>query len=228
VALRSEPVDRVVGGGMRWLAVGIGTVFLLAACSSSGGDPGSSPPASNPQTAASVPVRNLKPQLLTVSDLPTGWAVDNSSDSGGGTAPPCVKNLKSKLDTTDHAEADFVKGTDVPVFNQQLGDYGTSAEALARYRTSTRILDGCRDFSFTSDGHKFTGSIGQLSFSKLGQNSDAWQIVLSAEGLTLGLDVVLVQKGTELALFLYGDFGTPDMSEFTQLVNKALARVPAT
>lgn len=220
---------------MRRVLVVVSAGLLLAACSSSGGNPGGSPPAPVTGSTASggskasspaAPPRNLKPQLLTVADLPSGWAVDNSSDSGGGTAPPCLRNVKAKLHTSDKAGADFVKGTDIPDFEEQLGYFGTSA-ALSGYTTITDILNRCKDFSFTTGGQKYTGSIGQLSFPKRGQHSTAWQIVLSVQGVSLGIDVLLVHKGSELALLLYGDLGTPDLSEFTSLVDKALAKVPA-
>lgn len=201
---------------------------LLAACSSSGSNPGSSSPPSNPQSSSSIPARNLKSQLLSVSDLPSGWAIDNSSDTSSNSIPPCVKNLKSKLNTSDKAQIGFVKGSDVPDFGQQIGYFGTATAALAKYQSGTRILNACKDFSFSSDGHKYTGSIGQLSFPALRPRSTAWQITLSTEGVTVGIDVALVQKGSELSFLLYADVGSVDVSDFLPLARKAVAKMPWT
>jgi hypothetical protein len=206
----------------------LASVVGVAACSSSSSAPGASSAASKPQSSASVPARNLKPQLLTVAELPTGWAVDNSSDSSDSGAPPCLKDLKATFNTSDRAKVDFVKGTDLPQFEQSLGYFGTIAAALAKYQAGAAILNNCKDVSFTSDGHKFTGSIGALSFPKVGQQSSAWQLVISTQGVTVGLDAVLVQVGPELTMLIYGDLGGPDLDEATSLARKAVAKMPAT
>lgn len=202
---------------LRWSAAGIVAAVLLTACSSSSEIRGSS----------SAPSRNLKSQLLTVSELPSGWAIDNSSDSGSASTPPCLTNLKSTLTTTDKAEISFVKGTSFPDFDQQLGYFGTATSALAQYRAGSGILNNCKDVSFTSDGHQYTGSIGQLSFPTLGQRSTAWQLTISAEGFTFGVDAVLVQKGPELSFLLFFDLGSVEISEFLPLARKAVAKMPA-
>ena len=229
---------------MRWVALTTAAMLLLASCSNSQGGSGStslsapagqgSPSAAGQSSATatgqspSAAPRNLKPQLLAVSELPEGWAVDNSAAETGGSVPPCVMTLQAKMHTADRAEADFVKGTDVPQFQQSIGYYGSSAAALSTFRAATNVLDNCTDFSFTSDGHKYTGSIGQLSFPQLGDDTEAWQLVLSSEGVTVGLNEVLVHKGSELTSLLYGDLGTPDLTEVEALAREAVAKMPAT
>lgn len=231
---------------MKYRVIAVGAMLAsalgLAACSSSSSDPNSSTAvpnaprsasslnqssASNQERSASVPTRSLKSQLLTVSELPIGWADDNSSDnSDNSDAPRCVRNLKSTFHTSSRAERRFVKGTDIPTLQQSLGYFGASAAAT--YKAGAAILNRCKDVSFTSDGHRITGSIGALSFPKLGEQSAAWQLVLSTQGVTLGVHVVLVQKGSELTELLYGDVGTPDLAEVMSLARKAVAKMPAT
>jgi hypothetical protein len=163
-----------------------------------------------------------------VTDLPAGWAVDNSSDSDdSGPEPPCLKHLKSGQKALDEAEADFVQGTDFPILQQQLAYVGTTAAAVRDYAIAVAALNRCRDFSFTSEGHKYTGTIGQLSFPKFGERSAAWRLALSAAGLTFGIDLLIVQKGPELNLLLYGDLGTPDTAAFASIAAKAVAKMPA-
>lgn len=227
---------------MRRAAVAVIALLVLAGCSSSGSGRGTTAPPSSgqsPSTAqspstqspstqgSSTARRNVKSQLLTVSDLPPGWAVDNSSDSGsGGPEPPCLKSLKSGEKATDKADADFVQGTDFPILQQQLGYLGTTTAALRSYAAGVAVLNRCRDFSFTSDGERFTGTIGQLSFPKLGQHSTAWRLRLTAEGVSFGIDMVVVQKGPELQLMLYGDIGTPSVAAFASIARKAVAKMP--
>jgi hypothetical protein len=183
---------------------------------------------STPSQSATAAHRNIKAQLLTVSDLPAGWAVDNSSNSDdSGPEPPCLKNLKSGQKAIDKGEADFVQGTDFPVLQQQLGYFGSTATTVRNYAVTVAVLNRCRDFSFSSGGQKFTGTIGQLSFPKLGERSAAWRLVLSASGLRFGIDLAIMQKGPELNLMLYGDLGTPDTATFASIARTAVAKMPA-
>jgi hypothetical protein len=164
--------------------------------------------------------------LLTVAELPTGWAVDNSPQNGS--VPQCIKALDSTFGISHSTEGDFVKGTDFPEFKQALNDLGTSAAAVTRYQAGAAILNDCKDVSYVSDGQRITGSIGALSFPQVGQQSSAWQMVLSTQGETVGIDVVLVQKGSELLLMNYDDIDSPDLDEATSFARKAAAKIPAT
>jgi hypothetical protein len=177
-------------------------------------------------TTSSAP-RNLTSQLLTVADLPTGWAIDNSADTNDTTTPPCLASVKTRVEPPSKADQDFVKGTDFPALSQHIGFFGSPATATSTFDELSSILDACKDVSFTSDGTKITGSIGEMSFAKLGDQSEAWQMVLSAEGQTIGIDLALARKGPELELLLYGNYGTPDVGEFVSLATKAMSKVPA-
>ncbi len=166
--------------------------------------------------------------MLTVADLPTGWAIDNSADTNDNTTtPPCLASVKTKVEPPSKAEQDFVKGTDFPALSQHIGFFASPSTATSTFGDLSSILDACKDVSFSSDGTKITGSIGEMSFAKLGDQSEAWQMVLSAEGQTIGIDLALARKGPELELLLYGNYGTPDVGEFVSLATKAMSKVPA-
>ena len=219
---------------VRFAAVVVATALTLVGCSSAKSGKGSvsarggtSSGSTAAGSAAGGAPRDLKPQLFTVSELPTGWAVDNSANSSTDTTPPCLASVKTKVEPANKADQDFVKGTDFPALSQHIGDFGSSAAASGTFADLTSTLDGCKDVSFTSDGTKITGSIGQMSFARLGDRSEAWQMVLSAQGQTVGIDLVLVQRNRELELLLYGELGSPDVGEFTGLASKAVAKLPS-
>jgi hypothetical protein len=169
---------------------------------------------------------DLSSQLLAVTDLPTGWSIDNSSSDDDTDAPPCLKSLKSAFHTSTDAERDFVQGTDVPAFDQEIGWFGSDSQAATTFQTGAAILNDCKDVSFTSDGTSFTGTIGQLSFPTFGDRSEAWALTLSAEGQTVVIDAVVLNKGAELEALLYLDYDSVDVDEFTDFVTKAVARMP--
>lgn len=81
---------------MRKALVGVlvGSLLLAIAACGGGSDPGvasataeSGAPRAGTTNTSSAPAPNLKSQLLTLDALPTGWAVDNSSDDSSGSAP---------------------------------------------------------------------------------------------------------------------------------------------
>jgi hypothetical protein len=123
-------------------------------------------------------------------------------------------------------DASFVKGSDFPWLNQGIAYFGDDATASAKLSTIAAILNGCTDLSYTSDGHKVTGSMGVMSFPNLGDQSQAWDMTLTAEGTTVGFDLVLMQKGAELEQLFYGDLDPPDLYELQTLAKTAADKMP--
>jgi hypothetical protein len=170
---------------------------------------------------------DLKAQLLTVAELPAGWSIDNSNSGGDNTSTPsCLQWLDSELHANAKADASFVKGSDFPWLNQGIAYVGDDATASAKLSTIAAILNGCTDLSYTSDGHKVTGSMGVMSFPNFGDQSQAWDMTLTAEGTTVGFDLVLMQKGAELEQLFYGDLDPPDLYELQTLAKSAADKMP--
>lgn len=119
-----------------------------------------------------------------------------------------------------------MKGTAYPQLSQQIAYFGTSASAAHKFSAGVGIVDACKQIAFPVQGHKVTGSIGAMSFPKVAPNTRAWNLVLSADGITIGFYVVYVQKGAELEAIIYGGLGTPDLGEFTNFVKAAVAKMP--
>lgn len=113
----------------------------------------------------------------------------------------------------------------MPVFDEEIGYVASVPDADASFQAGAAVLDACKEVSFNSGGQQITGSIGAMSFPTVGQRSRAWAMTFSAQGITFGFDVVLTQKGQELALLGYGDLGAPDLTELTKLAGLAVARL---
>lgn len=179
-------------------------------------------------TVSAAPA-NLQGQLLTLSDFPAGWSIDNSANNDSGSTPACFKGLKDTSQTKDHATASFKNGSNLPNFSEGLQYYpGGAKPRMARL---AKALGSCGQIKFTSGGHSFTGTVGQLSFPPVGDQTEAYQVALSSPvgslNLTIGLDLVAVRKGSTIIGMIYVDLGTPAITEAEQLVNKASAKVAA-
>jgi hypothetical protein len=207
-------------------AVGI----LVSACSATGsGQKNPTGAGSNRATTGggtTAPAPDLKAQLLTAADLPTGWSADTSADNGTGT-PSCLKTVKTKTKAPVDAAASFIRGYGVPALDENMGYYRDRATASHIIAEAITALDKCKHLSLDDGQETVTGSIGAMSFPQVGDQSKAWSAVFTAEGLNLGFDIVIAQKGKELVLIGYGDLGTPSIDELKQLTDLALAKMPA-
>lgn len=206
--------------------------LLVAGCSSqtSGSGEAATPATESatptaPASASARPGARLKSQLLTVEDLPTGWSVDSSGSANGAGTPACLRHLKDTMETHEHADVDFVKGSQFPALNQGLGRFAGSSAAVSTFTQGAGQLDKCTDISFTSDGVKVAGTIGAMSLPSFGERSRAWQANLSAQGITFVFYILMVQKGAEVQVLVYGDVGTPDVEEFSTLAKTAVDKM---
>lgn len=183
--------------------------------------------ATSATTSTTAAPPNLQAELLTVSDLPTGWSVDNSpSNTSTDTTPACLKDASKLPEATSKAEVSFKKGTGVPIFSQKLAYFAASGGAQAQFNQADAILGKCKDISFQSDGQTYKGSIGALSFPKYEDGSSAYTVEVSTHGFVFGLYVLYVWKGSRLMLLTYADLGTPSVEEFKSFADKAYAKLP--
>jgi hypothetical protein len=186
---------------------------------------GAAASSATPTTTARPP--DLNAELMSLTDMPAGWSVDKSSSSGVSTTG-CFANIKEHFNSKEKAEADYQDGSDgIPEFDEALSWLpGQSQQALAAITTA---LNGCGQVSFTSGGSKFTGTVGEMSFPTVGDQSDAWQVNLSGKvsglNITVGIDIAVFRKGDTDGALIYDDLGTPDLATFEQLTNKAVAKV---
>lgn len=165
---------------------------------------------------------NLSRMLLTVRDMPTGWSVDNSPS--GSSDVGCLSHLTPiGVKKTASAKVAFTLNGQFQELTEGLVTYASPAGKVFEKAVST--LDGCKTLSGTSDGHKVTGSVGAMSFPRVGDQSAAWSVTLELEGFTAGVDVLIVRKGPVLAVLAAESFGSPDIAQFQRFVRKALAKI---
>ena len=207
--------------------------LTLASCSSgglkstsetTGGGSTATSAASGPPTT----LPDVKGQLLTLGDLPAGWSVDNSSNSSSST-PKCVQNAKSTAAFDKaKAEADFQDGSNgLPALDEEIVyQPGHAQQTMAKF---AQVMAGCGHIEWSVSGHTLTGTVGQMSFPNLGQQTEPYQINLSTSvsglDITVGLDLIVIRQGDEIAIIYYGDLGTPDISQVQSFAEKAASKL---
>jgi hypothetical protein len=176
--------------------------------------------------ATAVTKSQVAARALSLQNMPTGWSVANSSGGSVSAVGGCLKGLeamKKRAKGIVRASVTYQDGT-VP----QLGEIiEAGSGAIARYRKFTAILSDCKDISFSASGSKVTGTVGAMSFPKVGDSSSAYAVNLTVQGQTLGIDFVFFRVGQFDGELSYGDISPdPDVvSAFaTEAVNKILGK----
>jgi hypothetical protein len=203
-------------------------VATAAACSSNA----TTVTGSATTTAQANNIAHLRSELLTVRDLPAGWAISDKSastanDASSSDEPSCFKSIDDDQDPGAgelHAKAEFHYGHGVPLLLEDtFQDPRVSATAL--YALVTKLFSACKDLSITDKGKKITGTIGVASPPRVGDQSSAYALTFPIDGLTLGIDLLIARKGDAVMLLLYGGLGKPMASDLEPFAAKAVDRI---
>ena len=199
--------------GRRIAAFAVSAV-LLAACGSSGSASSSGGPA--PTSA------QIRPQLLTLSDMPAGWAsAPNPKDNSSPTDQVCSGRLHSIRRTKGpEAQVTFTAATSsfVPAQLEESVDYDPAAST--DFDRAKSILDACH----SAEEQGVTLSIGQLSFPALGDQSSAWLISGSESIVSISAPIVIVRKGNYVMLLALAS-GSNETSTLEGIAKTAVGKM---
>jgi hypothetical protein len=214
------------GSWVKPIVAGALALVLLAGCSS-GKDTYTPPPTRPTDSAASsgpaaVPVP--RKDLLVVSELPTGWTVDNKPKDAKAILPPCYTSATNTKKAKSAAEASFLAGGTAPFLIESVG-YFPAAAGTAKFDYATKTLGDCQHPTFTSRKVKVTGTISTTSFPKLGDDSRAYTANLSLGGAQVTLYMLVVRKGSEVVSMCYGVIGLGTIAMLQHLANVAVDKL---
>jgi hypothetical protein len=174
----------------------------------------------NTVAGGAVTKAQVKAKLLSLGDMPTGWSVDNSS-SGGVTTSNCLHVLKTSTKSVVRTSVSYVN-SHTPAMQEVL-EAGRGASA--RYKEFNKELSGCKKISFTSQGQTISGTVGAMSFPKVGSQSNAFAIKLNVQGVSLGADYVIFKDGQYAGAIGYEDIGQPDATQLQAFVTEAIDKI---
>jgi hypothetical protein len=194
-------------------------VLALAGCSAKSATPAQV--GASVTTTTTAPAPDLRPLLLAVSDLPTGWAVDNTPQSA---STSCYTNPLKQVASTAYANINFAQGGSLPELAQELGLYASGPSAFA---TVTKTLNTCKTFTETSKGQVVNGVMGPMSSPTYGDQSAAYDATLTIQGVDVNQGFVMVRKGNYITLIALGDIGSLDAPTMQGFVNQAVTKIPS-
>jgi hypothetical protein len=167
---------------------------------------------------------SAKAKLLKLSDLPSGWSVNNAKpdSSGGLEGSSCLSGLKTTPSGGNKASASFTEGQE-PELNEVLA---VGPNEIQRYRKLNKALASCRSITVSTGGlNSAKGTVGAMSFPTIGKQTHAYSIQFTIQGINLGVDIVLFRAGKYVGAIEYLDLGTPDVDDLQALVQKAVDRI---
>ena len=174
-------------------------------------------------TQATYTTAELEPMLLSVSDLPPGWSVDNTSSESSSSTPKCFQDLEKvgTDDPTSEAEVAFQKGAEgIPALMESIG-----AMTSAEFEEGVGILNDCTDISFEADGEQIPGTMGELSIEEVGDESAAWRMSFDVDGLSLTFEFSVTRVGSIGVLVGVADLGGVEEGLLDTMTAKAVAKI---
>jgi len=165
---------------------------------------------------------NVSAELLALSDLPAGWIVDTATPVVA--APACLQPLAGQPGTTASAQARFAgSAARIPVLHEDVAYFPDGgAAALSAFDA---LISSCSDIRITYAGRVLRGTITQMSFPKLGDQSEAFQLLLSYRGVIVGLDEITARKNNTVMSMSYEAIGTPDVTQVQQIASTAIGKL---
>jgi len=198
-------------------ALALVSTVALSGCSGSPRGDGRAVPTSAAASTSAGP--SLSAQLLSVNELPTGWAVDSSEN----TANACNSH---PLEAAPPAQEDHVYFADAggtPALQEALATYRSSA--VSAFHAVKTALDKCTSFDSTANGETVHETQGAMSFPAVGDQSAAYEASFTIQGIAASFDIVIARRGSVLVAVAEGDVGSVDVDQFQGFVNQALAKV---
>ena len=130
--------------------------------------------------AAATTKTELRSKLLSLSNLPTGWTVDNSSSGGGGAVSGgCLAGVKHAPKSETKVSVAFENGQ-LPDLQEELV---TGHGASTAYNRLNHVLAGCKHFTVSSDGQTLALTVGAMSFPPVGSESSAYGVTMTVKGI---------------------------------------------
>jgi hypothetical protein len=201
-----------------------GTALVLAGCPSGATSSPTTKPAPT-TTAAHVTTTTtapkVQPYLLAITDLPTGWAVDNSTVAP---ASSCHSNPLTKVPSLSYSTDKFDQGGSTPELIEELGYF---TDGAAAFSTINATLASCSQFTEQVGDQTVTGTMGVMSSPTYGDQSGAYTAELTIQGVSEAQGFVVVRKGNYVVAVALGDIGSVDTGTLDGFVGQALGKLPA-
>jgi hypothetical protein len=174
--------------------------------------------------------KQAKASLLTVKDLPTGWAKETKAEEEDGeskTEPARCAALFDSLDTGGdpvvQAEARFAQG--FQLLEHSVTSFEDDVDGLVK--DAADAFSKCSTFTaIEPDGSRVEAKMSALSFPNLGDRTLAVRMTGASDGVDVVLDIVMIAIGHNGVGILAGGLTPIPGAELEAIARKAVAKLP--
>jgi hypothetical protein len=168
-------------------------------------------------SASSAP---LTKQVLSLSQVGSGWFAETNSNTGVG----CLHDLlePSGVTQTQVAEVYFVHTSDVPFLDEKIATYSNAKTAFKKIAAT---IAGCPNPSGPYKGFTSNGTVTKFSFPTQGTQSVAYQMVFKTGDVTIYYDYLIARKNKVIVAVLEGSYPAVSTTQFSEFVHLAMAKV---
>ena len=161
----------------------------------------------------------VKAKALSLSDMPTGWSVNNAAlhSPNAGCLIPVFRGSNLTI-----AKVHYADSGNLPTLDEEVAASKSASKAFA---SNVKRLNACHTAKVTSQGQTVTYSIGQLSYPKVGNQSAAYNVSFTVSGITGSEDIVIWRSGSYLGGIALGDEGSVDTSLLQTFVSQAVSKI---
>jgi len=164
----------------------------------------------------------LSSDLIAASHLPSGWLARQVPAADAEIvrfASQCPGRPFATSGATARADAAFKFGGGFPELEEALTTYSSSRTTFER---SARTLAHCTKSSFRLHEGQVTVKFSPFSFPATGDQSTAFRLSFSVDGLVLDNEVVLVRQGGIVMAIGLSAVGEPKAAQLRQFVTLGL------
>jgi hypothetical protein len=185
------------------------------------------PPVFGAAVSASTDQAALQTQTLTLSDLPQGWKATTSASSSGGATSSCGGRPFGASQRIAQTQVSFQDPSGLPELFEQISDYNSPSTVFAK---GVRDLNRCHNVSISQSGSPLKIHVAKLAY-RAGRLTAAYALSFVLKSATVGksedvgIDVVLVRVGNEIAEVGLADVPSPPVSQLRSFVAKAIADI---
>jgi hypothetical protein len=174
--------------------------------------------------AGAITKAQLHSKVLNLSNLPTGWTVDNSHSGGGGSVSGgCLTGIKRSPKKKGDVKATVqYEDGQLPELDETLA---AGPGIPADYGEINDIFRSCKHLTISESGETIPVTIGAMSFPRLGNATSAYGATISVDGVSAGFDFVIFRVGSILGLMYYADIGQPDPTQLQGFVTEAVNKI---
>jgi hypothetical protein len=198
----------------------------LPAPPSTGGTPAGAKAGSGGAGVITLSQPQVDRAMLTVADMPTGFATDTRKEVAGPSGCPSLDAMKTtKGDTSAEAEADFSKGSLGPFVNERVW-VQPDGKAERNYGRFADAIKTCSTFVSKDDrGKPMQFKLAALSFPNLGDETFAARMITESEIGALYIDLIIVRLDDTMVSLINAGFGGPDSALTEQIARKGVDKV---